>query len=228
MITSTGEVFKNPTYVNTILYCNSVLKSPFKWIELQTSGYGLSEHFVKSGLAKEVSWVSLSMIDPVNLKANQHAMGLTFKMEDVFSLLKEHDINMRLSLNLTDIYSEFKYADWKNLLKKIFEKGFKQVTFRILYSDSSDKEQSNWIKKHGLGENTEAIVALQEYIRQEGYLLGKLPFGVAKYSIEGMCTIIDDDCMAQSVKDIDTYKSLILRQDGHLYTSWADNASLLF
>ena len=64
MLASTGEPFMNIPYLNDVLALNRLLNNPFKWIELQTSGYGVLENFTGE-VAREVSWVSLSMVDPL-------------------------------------------------------------------------------------------------------------------------------------------------------------------
>ena len=56
--------------------------------------------------------------------------------------------------------------------------------------------------------------------------LERLPFGALRYSVDGISTVVDDDCMNQEVKD--TLKYLILRPDCKLYTKWDDAGSLLF
>ena len=68
---------------------------------------------------------------------------------------------------------------------------------------------------------------LKIYITRHGRALNKLPFGATKYSIEGISTVIDKDCMAKS-GDRENFKYLILRRDNRLYSEWDDPASLIF
>lgn len=74
------------------------------------------------------------------------------------------------------------------------------------------------------------------YVRSNGRVPGVLPYGAAKYSLQGMSVVVDDDCMGKGVSnsdasklpDQDTYKYLILRPDCKLNSQWDDIASLIF
>ncbi len=48
------------------------------------------------------------------------------------------------------------------------------------------------------------------------------------YSVEGMSTVIDSDCMNSKESNNDTLKYIILREDGKLYCRWDDIGSLIF
>jgi hypothetical protein len=108
----------------------------------------------------------------------------------------------------------------------IFDKlkavGADQVTFRRLYTSGKGVPQDKWIDEHEyLSYNL-----LSTYIEKNGRPLERLPFGAMRYSIRGMSTVVDDDCMSTEVKD--SVKYLILRPNCKLYTKWDDEGSLLF
>jgi hypothetical protein len=67
---------------------------------------------------------------------------------------------------------------------------------------------------------------LSEYIEHKGRPLNRLPFGAMKYSIMGMSTVVDDNCMNKGEKT--DLKYVILRRNCKLYSEWDDAASLIF
>ncbi len=66
------------------------------------------------------------------------------------------------------------------------------------------------------------------YIIKNGSPLYKLPYGNIVYSIDGMSTIIDDDCMSDESYNYNALKYVILQSDGKLYCRWNDKGSLIF
>jgi len=69
---------------------------------------------------------------------------------------------------------------------------------------------------------------LTQYILKHGHALDILPYGATRYSIHGMSTVIDQDCMASGNGGKQTLRYLILQPDCHLRTRWDDEGSLLF
>ena len=113
--------------------------------------------------------------------------------------------------------------------------GADQVTLRILYSEG-ETEQAKWVKENAATEKSVAV--LSDYVRKCGTKIGILPYGAVKYSVNGLCVVIDDDCMAKNgerrvfgeppMSRDESYKYLILRPDCKLYSQWDDKASLIF
>ena len=70
---------------------------------------------------------------------------------------------------------------------------------------------------------------IKSYIKDKGKAQYPLPFGAIVYSIHKMSTVVDDDCMDSKSEEVnDILKYLILREDGHLYTDWGDEGTLIF
>lgn len=67
---------------------------------------------------------------------------------------------------------------------------------------------------------------LNQYIRH-GRPLEPLPFGAMRYSVQGMSTVLDSDCMSEE-SETSVIRYLVLREDCHLYTKWDDQGSFLF
>jgi len=224
MITSTGEALMNMEYVDAILSMNEHLKNPFIWIELQTSGVGLKESIEEyPEVFKEIKTISLSVVDIFHSKNNSNEMRMSevLDLDELIKFLKDLNFNVRISINLTDIYT---FAEPEKIFKRLEELNVDQVTFRVLYKSGEDTKQDKWIDEYKLGD--EETKKLFTYIKEKGRPLEILPFGAMKYSLNGISTVIDDDCMNQASKNVMKY--LILRPDGKLYSKWDDKGSLIF
>jgi hypothetical protein len=101
--------------------------------------------------------------------------------------------------------------------------GANQITFRILYT-SGDKNspQNIWIKNHLY----KGKQKLDEYIIKKGCKLETVSFGATRYDVEGISTLLDQDCMV--TKPLSDVRYLVLRPNCHLYTKWNSVASILF
>jgi hypothetical protein len=112
--------------------------------------------------------------------------------------------------------------------KKIFDRlkklGADQVTFRKLYSTCKGTEQDKWIEEYNVGESF--LKELKEFIVKNGKPLRKLEYGQTLYSLRGMSTVLDDDCMSKELKK--EFKYVILRPNCKLYSQWDDIGSLIF
>lgn len=240
MLTGTSEPQQNKKFLTWFGMFQRMLKSPFQWIEMQTTGVMLDEaylRFLRNHVGVNLISLSLSSLDS---KRNCDIIScpdkLRFDLDELCALIKRYDFSLRLSINLTSEFDSLYQPDKHGCInpgaaRAIFNRceaiGADQVTFRVLYSDNtSDTPQSHWIAQHAA--NAETITHLKLYVQREGTKLGQLPFGATKYSIHGISTIIDDDCMAKNVKHDETYKYLILRPNCKLYSSWDDKASLIF
>ena len=226
IITGTGEPLQNKNFLSNIAKINNELPSPFLWIELQTSGVMLSAEnllFLKEEIG--VTNISLSLSNVFNSSRNSEICGipkkLEFKIIDICTKIKNHNFNLRLSLNMTSDYNIFKPDVILNKCKKL---NANQITFRKLYITDETSTQGKWVAEHQM--DSENFKILNSMIAFEGTALEILPFGAVKYSIKEMSVVIDEDCMAEELKD--TFKYLILREDGRLYSRWDDKGSLVF
>jgi hypothetical protein len=142
-------------------------------------------------------------------------------IDKICHLIKENNINLRLSLNMNDTYNEVLI---ESIFKRAKELGADQVTFRKLYTSGKDTPQDKWIKKHQVRESFWEYAKI--YIKCVGNCLGKLPYGAWKYSVSGVSTVIDEDCMSKEAKE--DLKYLVLRPNCKLYSRWDDKGSLIF
>jgi molybdenum cofactor biosynthesis enzyme MoaA len=227
MLTGSGEPLMNRAFLEIFATWNQMLKNPFVWIEMQTSGVGLDykyaevlRHFVG------VSTISLSlsdMFDDVsNGKMNGTPQDKYIGIKQVCNIIKGLGMNLRLSLNMTDVYNDIP-------VESIFDQArflcADQITFRELYqSGDPELEQNKWIEEHAC--NYTKLFEIEQYIVKNGNPLEYLPYGARKYSVKGMSVVIDNDCMSKDSKDV--LKYLILRPNCKLYSRWDDKGSLIF
>ena len=232
MLTGTSEPQQNKKFLTWFGMFQRMLKSPFQWVEMQTTGVMLDEayfRFLRNHVG--VNLISLSISNIYDDNKNNCIIGTPdghpIHLEKLCALIKKYDFSLRLSLNLTDCYSNCAYTPLAiaKIFKRCKELGADQVTFRVLYS-SGNGDEMRWIKEHAA--SVDAVAQINNFIRTNGTVLGVLPYGFTKYSVYGMSVVVDDDCMAKREQEADNYKYLVLRPDCKLYSSWDDKASLIF
>jgi len=144
-----------------------------------------------------------------------------FILQGLIADLKLEGFNVRLSINMIDRYDN-------DTPEQIFDQikilGTNQVTFRKLYRSKLDKIEDEWVSKHDCSSRT--IKKIKDYIKTNGDILYSLPYGALAYSVHGISTVLDDDCMSK--ENNQSLKYVILREDGKLYCQWDDKGSLIF
>jgi molybdenum cofactor biosynthesis enzyme MoaA len=228
MFTGDGEPMINQPFMEMVAEMNKQLDKPFRMIELQTSGVLINDEVLR-WLRNEirVSTISLSLSslfdDDVNQKYNGTPDKLKVNISSLCEEIKKYDFNLRLSLNMTDEYNDVSFHRIFKIAKKL---GADQITFRKFYtSPENDTPQDDWINDHSVNESF--WPAFNQYVKEEGRRLERLPFGAWRYSVDGISTVIDDDCMSTN-EEKEELKYLILRENCKLYTKWDDKGSLLF
>ena len=224
MLTGNSEPQQNRKFLTYFGMFIQMMRSPFRWIEMQTTGVLLDQNYLRF-LRNHVgvNLISLS-VSSLNDQMNRAIIGTNKdRMPDLDWLCR--DFALRLSLNLTNEFRQYDILP-QNLFKKCRELGADQVTLRVLYSSGNGTPQDNWIAENAMPERS--VNMLLNYVRATGSVLGVLPHGAVKYSLDGMCVVIDSDCMDKAEKTNEDYKYLILQPDCKLYSQWDDPASLIF
>ena len=223
IITGTAEPQQNMQFINSLLRWNSRLRTPFYNITLQTTGSGLKKESLAIMAKLGLTTLSLS-ISSFNAERNAEIIGMPHKVKtDFYQVLKwakELNLVTRASVNLTDEFTAHMPEDYFAWAAR---NGFDQLTFRRIYAEGMSEEYE-WVSEHSF-----PVVKLNEidqYIRQNGTPILRLPYGLMKYSVNGISTVLDDDCMSK--QSIDDLKYAILRPNGHLYSRWDDPGSLIF
>lgn len=225
MLTGNSEPQQNRKFLTYFGLFMQLMKHPFDWIEMQTTGVLLDNNylrFLRNHVGVNIISLSVSSFDQFQ---NQEIIGcpVQINLEELCKNIKKYDFTLRLSLNLSDAFNDYSPEE---LFSTCYEEFLAdQVTLRVLYSNSNDTPQSKWVSQHAM--NSDKIEEINSFIKTYGTVLGKLPYGATKYSYNDMSIVLDDDCMGKR-NDNDAYKYLILRPDCKLYSSWDDKASLIF
>lgn len=228
ILTGTGEVLQNIKYLNNLINIFDKLNHPFPSVELQTTGVLLNNINNIDILKKlRVNTISLSISDIFDSENNCDIIGipkkLIFTIPDICKYIVDNGFNLRLSLNMTNIYNDKHPID---ILDKCKELGANQITFRKLYTQHDNSPVCEWVNNNKC--NDDVLDKIYKRISIHGKPLYKLPFGSVAYSINGMSVTIDDDCMDSINKYDDILKYLILRENSKLYCQWDDEGSLIF
>ena len=225
MLTGNSEPQQNRKFLTYFGLFMQLMKHPFDWIEMQTTGALLDNNylrFLRNHVGVNIISLSVSSFDQFQ---NQEIIGcpVQINLEELCKNIKKYDFTLRLSLNLSYAFANYSPEE---LFSTCYEEFLAdQVTLRVLYSSSNDTPQSKWVSQHAM--NSDKIKEINSFIKTYGTVLGKLPYGATKYSYNDMSIVLDDDCMGKR-NDNDAYKYLILRPDCKLYSSWDNKASLIF
>ncbi|MCP4347471.1 MAG: radical SAM protein [Desulfobacterales bacterium] len=250
MLTADGEVLMNENFLTAFGEMNKTLERPFRKIELQSSGYKLTDSILK-WLRRDIGVNTISLsLNSFNLRYNWETQGGTLPeyvvIDKLCKQIKTLGFTLRLSLNISD---QFENIEPPSILSTCKELGADQVTFRKLYSSGEGKEHI-WMEKHAFNSfafppcSSSTIFSdilglppvtsydlwfhsLDEYIQRNGRALQKLPFGAIKYDVDEMSVVVDTNCM-DSGKISEDLKYMILRPNCKLYSHWDTKGSLIF
>lgn len=229
MLTGTSEPQQNRKFLTYFGMFMQLMKNPFRWIEMQTTGVLLNQNylrFLRNHVGVNLISLSLSSLDGyTNAEIIKARNSFKLELPELCSEIKRYDFGLRLSLNLTNEFEAYSEHP-ETLFKQCKKLGADQVTLRVLYSSEQNTPQDQWIKENSLGPTD--IENINHYVTKYGTVLGVLPHGAVKYSIDGLCVVIDTDCMDKETKTTEDYKYLILQPDCKLYSQWDNPASLIF
>lgn len=223
MLTGECEPQQNLSFLECF-FKNLLPEGLFNNIEIQTTGRGINRDVVNllSNWGVNTFSLSLSSFDE---RENGEIIGIPSGQEvQLMSLckdIKDSGCLLRLSLNLNKCFYGFSGKELFDVCSRVYEAD--QVTLRKLYTSPEGGPQSQWIEKNCDNEKDEEYF---DYIRDNGSVLEVLPYGNVKYSVDGVGTVADGDCMSKNNPSDIRY--LILRPNCHLYTRWDDPASIVF
>lgn len=224
MLTGNCEPQQNYEFLKLFGIMNQSLEKPFRNVEMQTTGALLNDdylYFLRHHVGVNTISLSLSSFD---MDMNNEIISPP-KPIDVINLvkrIKKYQFILRISVNLSSKLALTGSLD--SLFATLKEEYLAdQVTFRVLYDGGTDKPEDVWVRENKLPESY--VNELNDYIEENGNFLEKLEYGARRYSVNGMSTVLDNDCM--SVEAGEVLKYMILRPDARLYTKWNDIGSLL-
>jgi len=188
--------------------------------ELQTNGILLNERLwnVQSLRTSGLDIVAIS-IDNINQFSQYNKL---------FAMIKKVGMTSRVTLNITkkipetirfdDIieYCKFYNVDQLLLSNVVIPRGVGISKYTEWIANNTNPAQYDRMVE-------QMVTALAE----EGTFLRSTEFGMKIWDYRGISVTSSDYCIQDSNKNNDI-RSLIFLEDGHLYTSWASNASRIF
>lgn len=232
MLTGNSEPQQNRKFLTYFGMMMQLMDNPFRWIEMQTTGTLIDRNylrFLRNHVGVNLISLSVSSLDDVANNAIIHTPKEgQVNLAELCEEIKVYDFSLRLSLNLSSQFAD--YGNSQDDTARLFDAcralGADQVTLRRLYTSEQETQQGKWIADNLMPE--QGIAHLQNYVWSHGKVLGVLPHGAVKYSVDGLCVVMDEDCMDKKEKTGEDYKYLILQPDCKLYSQWDDPASLIF
>lgn len=193
-------------------------------LELQTNGRILSR--------PDYSWVLLRLKEAgLNLVAL--SVDSQDQLKDLENLIfSAHNLGLmvRVTMNVTDgLKKNAPY--WIFAACEMFR--VDQVSFRKISipANCEGKEAEavrRWIKMNVTsGYEKKFFDIVSKEIKKSGRFIMQLPFGAKIYEHRNMSVTWFDECVQEKHQG-DDIRSLILHEDGHLYTTWDSRASRLF
>ena len=229
MLTGNSEPQQNRKFLTYFGMMMQLMQHPFRWIEMQTTGTLIDQNylrFLRNHVGVNLISLSVSSLEnDANNRIIRTPPNGRVELETLCSEIKRYDFGLRLSLNLTREFTPYA-SDPAKLFRRCRDLGADQVTLRVLYCSGTGTPQDDWIKDNAMDPKDVRLV--ENYVLANGHKLGVLPHGAEKYSIDGMCVVVDGDCMDKAEKTGEDYKYLILQPDCKLYSQWDDPASMIF
>ena len=224
IFTGVTEPQQNLPFIYKLLALNCTLRAPFYNISIQTTGTNLTSEEIEKLAVAGINTITLS-ISSLNNRRNWDIIQApqkvrTMELLDIIDCAKENNMNVRACFNLTDAFNEIPtqiFFIWAQ------DNNIDQITFRKIYA-SGENEKTTWIKQHQFDEIK--FIDIQQYVKNHGIPIRKLPFGAILYDVNGVGVVVDDDCMAEH--NIEEMRYAILRANNHLYSNWNLKGSLIF
>jgi hypothetical protein len=217
LLTSKGEPFMKPETV----YQFTLWFNEFP-VEIQTNGLWLNDNTrltdgaaIRRLAAQGASVIAFSIDD----------LSYLYDYRKMFELIHETGMITRVCLNVTDLIP--KSMSFKILLDGIKLYSIQQLLVRRISYPSNAKPcpQVEWIDQYTSKERYEELY--REMHLSHPKLVRVLPHGAEVFDIDGVSVSFSDWCIQESNQTEDI-RSLIMLEDGHVYTSWSDKGSILF
>lgn len=237
--TASEPVF-NKQFLRFFGQVNQSLATPFYNVEIQSAGIGMDEEtlsLLDDIGVKTVALSLFSMDDVKNNEVQQSPKKLYYNIRELCARIKEWGFNLRVCYNLNiegygfgaDVHGMGGGPKYPDLIPRLmyFAKSVEadQITLRKLYHNNDDSiPETVWVKENQLSGSFFGM--LKQYIKEYGTYKRTLDFGADLYTIDGMSTVLDNDCMGK--EEGNGLKYLILRRDIKIYSDWDDEGSLVF
>lgn len=209
LITSRGEPLLNIDDVRKVI---RIANENYMPTEIQTNG-DIEEYvaeLAENGLS--VYAVSIDNVDQIE------------EQKELYKCVNENSLILRWTVVLHDETMKMNFMDWLRLAQS---HGVRQLSFRKLTApiNPRDKQPAIWISENV--HNLDSWMGeLEAYIKNRK-IIRTLAFGPKVIEAETVSLTYFPYCIQESGNE-EELRSLILREDGHVYTDWNSNASILF
>lgn len=218
LITSKGEPLVN---LNNVLEFLSYFN---EWpVAIQTNGRKLYNE-LKKGEHQTISKLWNAGLNVLAVSVDSDTQ-LTDEVPLIAKAARDLGLVTRLTFNVNSHLT----MSVKDILRVCKEIGVNQATFRRLsipVNGNQDEEAAKWIK-----DNTEDdyyASMFDEVLWEEDPIVIKTTAdGTEIYDCDGVSVAFPKECIQEYARE-DEIRSLIFKEDGHLYTSWNSDASILF
>lgn len=231
MLTGNVEPQQNREFLRVFSEINRSLPMPFLNIEMQTTGAFIDADlmdFLRQSVGVTTVAVSVACLDDDSVNRDMIRTGdAGLSLARLCGEIRKRDLNLRLCLNMNDEILVRHEHTPESIVSLCSALGADQITFRALWAPDDGSDQSLWVKEHVTERTYRLIDTLKADIPAKGRYLNTLEYGSDRYDYYGFSVIVDEDCMSHGVNR-EAVKYLILRPNGHLYSKWDSNASLIF
>lgn len=252
LFTSKGEPLLNNRSMGDMMALAEYFKD-FP-LEIQTNGLRLLRDLEKGELDETCVLLYSAGFNTIAVSVDEDDWEDVVKsgrFDEVFKTITETDMNVRLCINITSGFSGMTFSGiWENDLKAvrpyISQVLFRKIDMPSFLDDSSEEARKvvDWIKNSASDGTYERLrdeglkylldhgrfvkeVHDGEYSYLENVPVKILPDGSPVFDLEGIAITFSDYCI-QETHSSDDIRSIILMEDGKVYTSWNSKASLMF
>lgn len=182
--------------------------------EIQTNGILLQTSIVDALYKMGFHVIAISIDGKEQLKS----------LLEIFNYIHAKGMMVRLTVNVSTLLEDL---DFTEILASCQEHNVRQLTFRKLTIPAGREEspQAEWIQQHA--SPTLADKFTLDFYQCEKTLIRTTVDGINIYDAGGVAILFSDYCI-QEQNNTEDVRSLIFKEDGHLYTSWNSQASILF
>lgn len=231
MLTGNNEPQQNVGFLKLFGEINNSLQNPFLNIEMQTSGAFIDADFLdflKYSVGLTTVAISVACLDDDD--ANKEIIATkdnSLSLKVLCQEIEKRNMNLRICLNMNDGILKNSPFEPSSIIDICKELKADQITFRALWAPDDSTEQGKWIKENVSDKTMNLISSLKADIKSVGKYLDTLEYGADRYDYHGFSVVVDEDSMSQEINK-EAVKYLILRPNGHLYSKWDSEASLIF
>lgn len=216
LVTSQGEPLLSNSFLVDYIY--KIGEMFAEWpLEIQTNGLNL-ESYIKTLYDNNFNTIAISMDEPKQFE--------TYKQK--IKQINDTGMIVRLTVNITDKLKDYNF---EKIIQYCNDNNVRQLMIRNIVSPlcTDNSPQTKWIQKHvPLNQYPKIIAEFHKLKEVYGFqLLRNLTHGLQIWDVFGISFAHSDYCL-QEINEGNNIRSLIFREDGHLYTSWNSLASIIF